>query len=161
MSDDLFVPLIGAGDVIFVVFGPAGGAPTRICRVAIGTQAWSCQGAGVTFAGGVLGEGGLIYIASQTGLEARRQADLSVEWTAPILSPLSTTLLDCSRDSTGAKLTGRPGVVYGQSQINAHRLFAVIVDSRGIDPTAPWPMPRHDPRSTGNLATSLAPFSCP
>jgi hypothetical protein len=76
-------------------------------------------------------------------------------------SPQISVVLDCSRDSAGNKLAGRPGVAYGQGSIASHRLFALIVDSKGLDSSAPWPLFRHDPRNTANVDTSLAPFSCP
>lgn len=40
-------------------------------------------------------------------------------------------------------------------------LSAVIVDSRGVDATADWPLVRHDPRNTNDRAASLVPYTCP
>ncbi|MBX5481033.1 MAG: hypothetical protein IRZ16_04165 [Myxococcaceae bacterium] len=67
--------------------------------------------------------------------------------------------IDCTRDSTGAALKGLPGVLYVGS--NSGNLYAFVVDSRGIDTSAPWPKYQHDPRNTGNADTDLSEFACP
>jgi len=38
-------------------------------------------------------------------------------------------------------------------------MFAVVVDSPGLDSTAPWPKYQHDVRNTGNPTTPIQ--SCP
>jgi hypothetical protein len=38
-------------------------------------------------------------------------------------------------------------------------LFAVVVDSAGLEPTSPWPKYQHDVRNTGNPTTPIQ--SCP
>ena len=160
-GDGLSTPVVGAGDVVFVVHSPAS-APSLLCRVALGSQAWLCRSQDVSPGGAALGQGGLLYIGATGGLEVRRQSDLALQWTAPANQPALTALLDCSRDAAGNKLAGRPGVLYGGPfPAGATRLHAMIVDSRGLDPTAPWPLFRHDPRNTANLDSALAPFSCP
>lgn len=42
----------------------------------------------------------------------------------------------------------------------AGRLVFVATDTRGVDPSADWPMEGHDPRRTLNSATALSSFSC-
>jgi len=49
------------------------------------------------------------------------------------------------------------GIVYAGSDIGS--LTAVVADSRGLDPTAPWPKYQHDIRNTGNPTTPIQ--SCP
>jgi hypothetical protein len=71
----------------------------------------------------------------------------------------SSATIDCARDAAGSKLAGRPGVLYVGS--NSGKLYAFVVDSRGIDTTAPWPKYQHDPRNTGNADTALSEFACP
>ena len=61
--------------------------------------------------------------------------------------------LDCNRERPG-----RGGILYAR---DATSVTAYIVDSKGIDTTAPWPRFQHDPSNSGNANTSLAPFACP
>jgi hypothetical protein len=103
-----------------------------------------------------LGQGGLIYVADGVGELLVTDTSLTVNWSAPIISGFLT--LDCSRDSAGVPRPGRPGVLYAES---ATSLLAVVVDSRGLDTGAAWPMAQHDPRNTANSSTSLAQFACP
>jgi len=66
--------------------------------------------------------------------------------------------LDCSRASDASKRAKIPGVLYVPT---TNGLLALIVDSPGIDATAPWPMQGHDPRNTAALETDLGPYSAP
>ena len=65
---------------------------------------------------------------------------------------LASPTIGCSPRS-GAVL----GVLYLPSVTGS--LFAVIVDSPGLDPSAPWPKYQHDVRNTGNPTTPIQ--SCP
>jgi hypothetical protein len=56
-------------------------------------------------------------------------------------------------------LPGRPGTLYVVSP--SGDLYAFVIDSRGIDTTAPWPEHQHDPRLTGNASVDLTEFGCP
>jgi hypothetical protein len=57
---------------------------------------------------------------------------------------------------------GGPGVLYTTTSVSTSTFVeAIIVDSPGIDSTAPWPMESHDPRNTSNLTTPLSDFACP
>lgn len=114
----------------------------------------------------LLGEGGLLYVGTSAGtLEARNSADLSSVWSwsgtaAMKLGTIeSSPNIDCTRNASGAKVSGAPGVLYFGS--NNGKLYAIIVDSRGIDTTAPWPKYQHDPRNTGNADTPWTEFACP
>ena len=53
--------------------------------------------------------------------------------------------------------SGVPGVLYAAT--TSGKVFAVIVDSPGLDPAAPWPRYQHDARNTGNPATPIT--NCP
>ena len=48
------------------------------------------------------------------------------------------------------------GTLYAAS---GTKLYALIVDSAGLDPMAPWPKFQHDVRNTGNPATPIT--NCP
>ena len=75
--------------------------------------------------------------------------------------------IDCTRAASGAPIPGRPGVLYlvrSSRNLGAFRegeLFAIIVDSPGLETASIWPKAFHDPRNTNNGATNLAEFTCP
>ncbi len=116
---------------------------------------------GTVQAAPLLGEGGWVYAAGTDGtLVARRDSDFDANvWSVGGLGAIEASLnIDCSRNATGQKRTGAPGVLYVAN--TAGKLYALIVDSRGIDTTAPWPKYQHDPRNTGNADTALTEFAC-
>ncbi|WNG30668.1 PQQ-like beta-propeller repeat protein [Cystobacter fuscus] len=107
----------------------------------------------------VWGAGGYVYTASSTSgvIQARRPLE-HIEWQFDAESPIEASMnLDCSRAADGGVLSGMPGVLYAASQDG--RVFAIVVDSPGLDSTAPWPKYQHDSRNTGNPSTPLT--SCP
>ncbi|MBJ6763396.1 PQQ-like beta-propeller repeat protein [Myxococcaceae bacterium JPH2] len=118
----------------------------------------------------VLGEGGVLYTASATGAQsgvgevtAWSTAGLTRLWrlsdsVGRVIAdaPSGSPALDCARTSTGAARPESLGTLYVPGANGT--LYAFIVDSRGLDSTAPWPRPQHDARNTGNPAT---PVSCP
>ncbi|HVP60842.1 MAG TPA: PQQ-binding-like beta-propeller repeat protein, partial [Myxococcaceae bacterium] len=103
------------------------------------------------------GAGGLLYVASNAGSLEARSSDRRV-W-AVSLAPegiSASVTLDCSRAPRSA--AGNPsGILY--SATTAGSLFAIVVDSPGLDSTAPWPKYQHDVRNTGNPSTPIQ--SCP
>ncbi|OJH42310.1 hypothetical protein BON30_03640 [Cystobacter ferrugineus] len=107
----------------------------------------------------VWGAGGYVYTASSTSgvIQARRPLE-HIEWQFDAESPIEASMnLDCSRAADGGVVAGMPGVLYAASQDG--RVFAIVVDSPGLDSTAPWPKYQHDSRNTGNPDTPLT--SCP
>ncbi|MBK7863597.1 MAG: hypothetical protein IPJ65_34325 [Archangiaceae bacterium] len=119
----------------------------------------------------LLGRGGLLYLLGRSEVSARR-LDGGADF--PLLIPgangglANSPNLDCTRDDLGRPVPGRPGVLYFVSssttvpgEVRDVQLYAIVVDSAGIDTTAPWPMALHDPRHTNNAATDLAEFRCP
>lgn len=107
-----------------------------------------------------LGEGGLLYTASRdvasdkTALQVRDFATLAVLWSAPSsASPVHGFALDCRRPGAGTLI--------GEGGDTTPSLYALIVDSRGVDANADWPLIRHDPRNTNDRAASLVPYTCP
>jgi hypothetical protein len=109
----------------------------------------------------VLGRDGTLYATISSGgpgsLMAWSSTELSPRWTADLgrIEEGSELTLDCARNaSTGAQLAGRPGVLYVASGLE-RRLYAIVVDSPGLDASAPWPKFQHDARNTGNPATPV------
>ena len=109
-----------------------------------------------------LGEGGYVYSANIGGaVQVWKGDSLIPEWefSDTSLATDTSVALDCARDSQGTKAAGVPGVLYVAASNG--KLFSFVVDSRGIDTTAPWPKYQHDPRNTGNAQTPLSQFACP
>lgn len=112
-------------------------------------------------ASGVLGEGNRLYLSAGTGFQAWKQDGGTFEWEASDAGIGAADIglsIDCTRDDAGTPLA-RPGVVYVKS--GSTSLSAIIVDSHGIDTSAPWPKYQHDPRNTGNVDTPMTDFACP
>src|SRR5262249_7192101 len=98
---------------------------------------------------------GRIYSVAPSGLLEVPASDLSIDWSWPMPAPVEASMnIDCARDSSGAKLIGRPGVLYVAGDNG--KLYAVVVESRGLDVSAAWPRHQHDPRNTGNSALPLS-----
>lgn len=157
-------PVIGAGNRIYVT--NSNGVLTSIQLDA--ALPLATTDAGTVLGSPTLGADGTVYATDfSSGRLNAWDAQLNPLWSMPSVARMKlggSPTLDCARDSSGTKLAGRPGLLYvtslGSSPIPG-MLFAVVVDSRGIDTTAPWPVYQHDPRATGNAATSLAEFACP
>jgi hypothetical protein len=118
----------------------ASGSRTEIAEALVGTP--------------VAGEGGLFYLATFGGALEVRSAPTTLNWAGslgPGESFLGSPTLGCG--PAGASL----GVLYVGSTSGS--FFAVIVDSRGLDRTSPWPKYQHDVRNTGNPTTPIQ--SCP
>lgn len=151
-------PSIGSGDYVYF-----GNDQSILTRVMLGANA----GAQTTntpkpvFGAPLVGEGSVVYSAvSLSGEIQAWTSDLRPLWAVKVEGGVVASLnLDCSRNGAGLKLNGRPGVLYVLSDQGT--LYSFVVDSRGIDTTAPWPKFLHDPRNTGNADTPLDEFSCP
>jgi len=161
LSTDAWSPSVDTSNRVFVGTGDG-----LVNVVPIGGDAGtvlSKQASDVVRGAPVLGQGDFAYTADSSGVvQAWKAGMLSLEWglNSPNLGSVQASVsLDCSRDSIGNAVPGRPGVLYVAST-NGH-LFAFIVDSRGIDTSAPWPKYQHDPRNTGNAQTPLSQFACP
>ncbi|HYO55558.1 PQQ-binding-like beta-propeller repeat protein [Archangium sp.] len=107
----------------------------------------------------VIGVNGNVYTVTTNGAVRAWSADnLSPRWTlAPALGTAEASpTLDCPRDASGTLVDGNHGVLYVPA---GGKLYAFVVDSRGLDTSAPWPKYQHDSRNTGNPATPIT--SCP
>lgn len=107
----------------------------------------------------VIGQNGTVYTVTTNGLvRAWAADDLSLRW--PLASALGTVeaspTIDCARDTAGSARAENLGVLYVPA---GGKLHAFIVDSRGLDTSAPWPKYQRDVRNTGNPDTPLT--SCP
>lgn len=108
----------------------------------------------------VIGEGGWLYLPSIDGTVSVRplSAPATIAWNLTGLGQLETSAtLDCARDGNGQARAGRPGTLYAVA--SSGEVYAIIVDSRGLDATAPWPKYQHDPQNSGNPARPI--ISCP
>lgn len=113
----------------------------------------------------VLGGNGLAYTVSPaTGrLSVVDVATGQVEWSqVNTFTPGAvSTALDVLRDRALAKQCGRGRGLLDVAVRTDAALIAVVVDSPGLDGTAPWPRFHRDNGNTGNPETPLAPWSCP
>jgi hypothetical protein len=145
----------GNNNLILTQIAVGAGSPTAVVT-----------SSGVVLGAPAIGQGSVVYTGDTSGTVAAWPLNLSAPplWRVS-LSSLgsgqieSSVALDCSRDDAGMPMPGRPGVLYVATDNGL--LFSFVVDSRGIDTTAPWPKYQHDPRNTGNQQTPLAPFACP
>jgi hypothetical protein len=94
------------------------------------------------------------YTLTTLGSLEARDPNLNVLWSVRLSTSGSfrgSPILDCTREGTGA------GVLYAASDLG--EVNALVVDSPGLDPAAPWPKYQHDVRNTGNPTTPIQ--SCP
>lgn len=164
-TSDMFVNqlAVGAGSAIF--FGsenlpsPAGSA--GLATVPLGGNSLDVLQSGASFKGApVLGRGGALYAATEgSGLVGAWSTDtFGNRWSlASGIGPTSVSpALDCARDAAGTARTENLGALY---VAEGGKLYAFVVDSRGLDTSAPWPKYQHDSRNTGNPDTPIS--SCP
>ena len=118
------------------------------------SQVRSSQTNGLVRGVPVLGDDQSIYVATSLGTLEARKADLTTLWSAKSLTqggfPASPAL-DCAREGAFQ------GTLYVASDTG--ELIAVVVDSRALASSAPWPKYQHDVRNTGNPTTPIQ--SCP
>ncbi|MDP3155257.1 MAG: hypothetical protein Q8N23_21440 [Archangium sp.] len=162
-------PAVGAG---FLLYGNSGGDVSKV------SYATGMFGGSTTVPAGVgnlqattpvLGAGSLAYLIGSSGtLTVRRTSDLSEVWQAS-LAPLtgagnvSQPALDVYRTAGGTKDCTKPlGVLYVTTRAGATAtLRAILVDSKGLDETAPWPKYQRDNANTGNSSLSTGDWTCP
>lgn len=118
----------------------------------------------------LLGQGEKLYVLEKdrnasgaASLKVLSSKTLLPEWRwrlgAELLSQLN---LDIDRDAPSPCAVGQPGVLYfAANQGLVTTVYAILVDSQGVDRHAPWPRHQHDPANTGNAATTLEPWTCP
>ncbi len=107
----------------------------------------------------VWGANGYIYTGGATSgaIQARKPLG-TVAWQfEPGFTIGGSLTLDCNRQPEGSVIPGLPGVLYAATRDG--KVHALVVDSRGLDTSAPWPKYQHDARNTGNPSTPIS--SCP
>ncbi|WNG50965.1 PQQ-like beta-propeller repeat protein [Archangium minus] len=145
---------VGGSDNVFFGSEPASGVEfSRFNLTSKAVQPASSNSAIRTTP--VVGVNGNVYTVTTNGSVRAWSADAhSPRWT--LESALGTVeaspTLDCPRDASGALVEGSHGVLYVPV---GGKLHAFVVDSRGLDTSAPWPKYQHDPRNTGNPDTPL------
>lgn len=105
----------------------------------------------------VLGANSYVYATASNGTVLAAKQDLTTQWAVALPSAIAGTVtasstLDCNRERP---LSGT-GIFYLAN--GTGWLIAYIVDSPGLDPSAPWPKYQHDARNTGNTNVSTG---CP
>jgi len=158
---------VGSGNEIF--FGrevSSGSADMTSINLLAAESRLTAANAGSLPGAPVLGAAGTLYTASFTGPVASI-GEVSA-WSTTGLTRLwrlsdtvgrtnASLTLDCARSPDGTSASAPHGVLYVPSLDG--RLYSFVVDSRGLDTSAPWPKYQHDARNTGNPSTPIS--SCP
>jgi hypothetical protein len=154
-----------------VMFGDSGGylrkVPLNTATPSFGAAAQSTKfAASLSGRASLIGKGGVNYVIGSDGVVRAYDNGLVELWNgsaAPVLNAAMSELnLDINRDVAAPCSAGQPGVLYvTASSSNETRVYAILVDSAGLDRGAPWPKHQHDPSNTGNPATLLNSWTCP
>jgi hypothetical protein len=113
----------------------------------------------------LVGRGGYVYVRGTDGVVRAFDSVFVEQWhwtpsTAP--SAISQLNLDYNRDVANPCAVGEPGVLYfAATSGTTTKLYALLVDSAGLEPQAAWPRYQHNPANTGNAATGLSSWTCP
>jgi hypothetical protein len=157
---------IGTGDVLFYGREVAGGGELIAIDLLATQSRASAPNAGSFVGAPVLGASNTFYTAATSGpspgigeVSAWSTGSLNMVWKLndSVGRAEASPSLDCSRNLDGTAASVPHGVLYVPS-IDG-KLYAFVVDSRGLDTSAPWPKYQHDSRNTGNPATPIT--SCP
>ncbi|MFY0571042.1 PQQ-binding-like beta-propeller repeat protein [Archangium lansingense] len=158
---------LGAGNVLF--FGhevATGSAPLTAIDLFATAPRTSVPNAGSFPGAPVLGAGGALYTASATGLAAGigevsawNPGNLALRWklSDSVGRAQASPSLDCARQADGTPVAQSKGLLYVPALDG--RLYALVVDSPGLDKNAPWPKYQRDARNTGNPGNPLT--NCP
>lgn len=165
-TTDMFINQLSVGPANAIFFGsenlpnPPGSAGLASIPVGGNTLNVLQSEAGSFKGAPAIGHGGVLYAATEgTGSVGEWSTDtFSNRWTlaSGIGSTSISPALDCARDGAGTARAENLGVLYVPA---GGKLYAFVVDSRGLDTSAPWPKYQHDSRNTGNPATPIS--SCP
>ncbi|MCA2981253.1 MAG: hypothetical protein INH37_23510 [Myxococcaceae bacterium] len=164
-------PAAGSG---FFLWGTSGETVVRVSYMngAYGAPSAATLAQAVSTQGTtpVLGAGRRAYVIGEAGrLFALDSASLASDWSASLgvdVSAVAQMALDVYRDGAGSKVcppTRAPlGMLYVLTRSGATaRLHAIVVDSPGLDATAPWPKYQRDNGNTGNANSDMSFWTCP
>ncbi|MFL5346807.1 MAG: hypothetical protein ACJ8AT_18655 [Hyalangium sp.] len=140
---------VSSAELLSLALGTTGATPTKVADV------------GTLKGSPVIGKNDRLYTLNTVGkLSAWIASSLAPVWSADLVLDLAkdtSPTLDCRRDASGNAVAGSSmGSLYFAG---GNKLYAIIVDSPGMDPNAPWPRFQHDARNTGNPATPVT--NCP
>jgi hypothetical protein len=144
-----------------IVYGTE--APQRLnWKATVGATPLTAATTGWARAAPAIGRDDTIYVVTEARAVEAFDFALSRLWTMTITTLASFALfdvaptLDCAR--VGGVPVARPGTLYvvGPGDPN---VYALIVDSHGLDVLSPWPKFQHDGRNSGNTAGVIQ--SCP
>jgi len=139
-----------------IIYGDTG---SRLNSVTLNasTGTYVALDGGISQGSPLVGKDGLIYVAATDSNLSVFDPSLNLHWTIQLLASVEASLaIDCSRNSLGVIIPGRPAVLYVTT--TGGQVYALIADSEGLDVDAGWPKYQHDPRNTGNSTT---PLTCP
>jgi hypothetical protein len=145
-------PLVARGTVWYVA------AETtniyKVCRATIGgTPTCSSDNTEDLYPLPILTDGDrLLTTASRSGLsriQERDRVSLTVIWEGRAPRYLAGVVCGEFRET---------GIAYAHDDFELH---SVVIDAKGLDATADWPMATHDPQGTRNHSLPLSRFQCP
>jgi outer membrane protein assembly factor BamB len=117
---------------------------------------------GIVWSAPIVGEDKTLYVVAENSTLYAINLNKTIIWQVKIGDDISLSLgknytlaMDCNRDQN--RVTNRPGVLYLSSN---NGVTAVVVDSKGIDTTSPWPKIGRDPRNTFDSTLNLEEFNC-
>lgn len=143
----------------------------RLMRLAESTGqavAWTAELVGSTFGGNqvptpVAGQGGLLYVVDSSGTvfavpQAFTDGMNSGEWSNAVPGLLGTGVTASPTLGCNTRMPqSRTGILY--FGLESGWVVSYVVDSKGLDTTAPWPKYGHDVRNTNNAGVAVE--ACP
>lgn len=128
-----------------------------------GTPVYQSGSVDFSVAAPVVGQGGHLYVVGgDSSVRVLTSSPLTEEWRWIAPGPIRAQLnLDKNRDAASPCGAGQPGVLYALVSADSKTsVYAILVDSQGVDAAAPWPRYQHNPANTGNRATGLDSWIC-
>lgn len=152
---------VGAGTKLY--FGSGGGPRFNQLDATLKNHR-SAPTLGTVVGAPAIGKGNLIYAATDGGHLYAFDDQLSVVWhmsvrtlglgAPPGVPAFDTAVtLDCGPRLIDGGVNPGPGTLYAVGR-GTGALYAIIVDSAGLDDAAPWPKFQHDTRNTGSTLTT-------
>lgn len=170
LSADQIVGVSTNGNMMRIPYSPAGLPDAGVeggSAALAGGQKFVLGQSRIIAAGSVFGGAGAMGSSIRVG--QIRTSDLSVEWGVELDSAQMTTgqvadpALDVLRTDGGVKdCTRQLGVLYLSTSLGTNAaLYSILVDAKGLDPTAPWPKFQRDNANRGNISLPTTPWTCP